>query len=51
MTAELLELENVLLTPHLGSATHATREEMGLLAVNALRTVLLDGGHPANAVT
>ena len=51
VTAELLELENVLLTPHLGSATHATREEMGLLAVNALRTVLLDGGHPANAVT
>jgi len=51
VTAELLELENVLLTPHLGSATHATREAMGLLAVNALRTVLLDGGHPANAVT
>ena len=51
VTTDLLELENVLLTPHLGSATHATREEMGLLAVNALRTVLLDGGHPANAVT
>lgn len=46
----LLELENVVLTPHLGSATRATREDMGLLAVHALRTVLLDGGRPANAV-
>ena len=43
-------LENVVLTPHLGSATRATREAMGLLAVHALRTVLLDGGRPANAV-
>ena len=47
----LLELENVVLTPHLGSATRATREAMGLLAVHALRTVLIDGDRPANAVT
>jgi len=47
---ELLAMENVVLTPHLGSATLATREAMGLLAVQALRSVLLDGVRPANAV-
>ncbi|HZT84721.1 MAG TPA: D-glycerate dehydrogenase [Gaiellaceae bacterium] len=46
----LLELENVVLTPHLGSATRSTREAMGMLAVAALRAVLLDGTLPANAV-
>ena len=40
---ELLTMENVVLTPHLGSATSATRDAMGLLAVQALRSVLLDG--------
>ncbi len=47
---ELLTMENVVLTPHLGSATSATRDAMGLLAVQALRSVLLDGVPPANAV-
>jgi glyoxylate reductase len=37
----LLRLENVVLTPHLGSATHGAREAMGMLCVNALREVLL----------
>ncbi len=46
----LLELENVVLTPHLGSATHEAREAMGLLCVEALRAVLLEGRRPANAV-
>jgi glyoxylate reductase len=46
----LLELENVVLVPHLGSATHETREAMGMLCVEALRAVLLDGRVPANAV-
>jgi glyoxylate reductase len=46
----LLGLENVVLVPHLGSATEETREAMGMLCVEALRTVLLDGGVPANAV-
>lgn len=50
VTEELLAFENVVLTPHLGSATRATREEMGLLAVHALREVLLEGRRPANAV-
>jgi glyoxylate reductase len=48
---ELLELENVVLTPHLGSATAEARAAMGLLCVDALRAVLLEGRRPANAVT
>ena len=46
----LLELENVVLTPHLGSATRDTRIAMGMLCVEALRDVLLKGRRPANAV-
>src|SRR6185503_16603691 len=45
----LLELENVVLVPHLGSATQETREAMGMLCVEALRAVLLEGDVPANA--
>ena len=46
----LLGLENVVLTPHLGSATRDTRIAMGMLCVDALRAVLLEGRRPANAV-
>ena len=46
----LLSLENVVLTPHLGSATRGTRIAMGMLCVEALRAVLLEGRRPANAV-
>ena len=46
----LLELENVVLSPHLGSATRDTRVAMGMLCVDALRAVLLEGRRPANAV-
>lgn len=46
----LLALENVVLAPHLGSATRATRVAMGMLCVDALRAVLLDGRLPANAI-
>jgi len=46
----LLALENVVLTPHLGSATRDTRIAMGMLCVEALRAVLLEGRRPANAV-
>ena len=46
----LLSLENVVLTPHLGSATRDTRVAMGMLCVEALRAVLLEGRRPANAV-
>ena len=46
----LLELENVVLTPHIASATRETRLAMGMLCVEALRAVLLEGRTPANAV-
>ncbi|HST25372.1 MAG TPA: D-glycerate dehydrogenase [Gaiellaceae bacterium] len=46
----LLGLENVVLTPHLGSATLETREAMGMLCVGALRAVLLEGRVPRNAL-
>ncbi len=47
---ELLALENVVLTPHLGSATHEARVGMGMLCVEGLRAVLLDRRAPANAL-
>jgi len=47
---ELLVLENVVLTPHIGSATRETRVAMGMLCVEALRAVLLEGRSPRNAV-
>ena len=50
VTRDLLALENVVLTPHLGSATPDTREAMGMLAVSALRAVLLDDAMPPNLV-
>lgn len=47
---ELLSLENVVLAPHLGSATHEARVGMGMLCVEGLRAVLLEGRAPANAL-
>ena len=46
----LLASENVVFTPHLGSATRETREAMGMLAVSALRAVLIEGREPPNLV-
>lgn len=46
----LLTLDNVVLTPHLGSATRETRVDMGMLCVEGLRAVLLENRIPANAV-
>jgi glyoxylate reductase len=50
VTESLLGLENVVLSPHLGSATREARIAMGMLCVDALRAVLLEGRQPANAV-
>jgi glyoxylate reductase len=46
----LRELENVVLAPHLGSATVEAREAMGMLCVEALSAVLLEDRVPGNAV-
>ena len=46
----LLELENVVLAPHLGSATAEAREAMGMLCVGGLRAVLLENRCPENAL-
>jgi lactate dehydrogenase-like 2-hydroxyacid dehydrogenase len=48
--AGLLELENVVLSPHLGSSTHAARKAMGMLCADALEAVLLRDELPGNAV-
>ncbi len=37
---ELVGMENVILTPHIASATHESREAMGQLAVSAINKVL-----------
>jgi glyoxylate reductase len=50
VTEDLLALENVVLSPHLGSATGATREAMGMSAVSGLTDVLIAGRRPPNAV-
>jgi glyoxylate reductase len=46
----LLGLSNVVLAPHLGSATFEAREAMGMLCVEAVRAVLLENRVPANAL-
>jgi len=46
----LVGRDDVVLTPHVGSATTGAREAMGMLCVEALRAVLLDGRIPPNAL-
>ena len=50
VSAGLLELENVVLSPHLGSSTRAAREAMGMLCADALEAVLLRDELPAHVV-
>jgi glyoxylate reductase len=50
VSEELLAMENVVLTPHIASATRDARLAMGVLVVSALRAVLLEGRTPENAV-
>lgn len=49
VTNELLKLENVLLSPHLGNATIEAREEMGNIAAKNIIEVL-NGRKPLNRV-
>jgi glyoxylate reductase len=50
VSEEFLAMENVVLTPHVASATRDTRLAMGMLVISALRAVLLEGRTPSNAV-
>ena len=50
VSEDLLGMENVVLTPHIASATRDARLAMGMLVVSALRAVLLEGRTPENAV-
>ncbi len=47
--AGYLTLENAVLLPHLGSATHETRAAMGMLALDGIAAVLV-GDEPAHRV-
>jgi glyoxylate reductase len=49
VSPRLLELENAVLAPHIGSATVETRDRMATLAAENLRAVLRDE-HPKNPV-
>ena len=49
LTPGLAELENVVILPHIGSATVETRTAMGMLIVNGIREIL-EGGEPSNVV-
>ena len=46
----LLNLDNVTLLPHLGTAALDVRTTMGLMAVANLKAVLVDGAAPPNAL-
>ena len=47
--AELLGLENVVLTPHIGTNTHETREQMARACADRI-LMALDGRTPPNVV-
>ena len=49
LNPRLLGLDNVVMVPHIGSATRATRVKMGLCAVNNLRAAL-SGETPPNLI-
>ncbi|MNV20110.1 Glyoxylate/hydroxypyruvate reductase B [compost metagenome] len=49
LDSPLLQMDNVVATPHIGSATHETREAMARCAVDNLLTALA-GERPANLV-
>mgnify|MGYP001585681935 CR=1 FL=1 len=50
LASGLSKLDNVVLTPHTASATHAARREMALITSNNIIDVLLQGKRPRNEV-
>ncbi len=50
LTPGLSKLDNVVLTPHTASATHAARREMAVIASNNIIDVLLHNKRPRNEV-
>jgi len=49
VTPDLLTMEQVVLLPHLGSATHETRVAMGMRAIDNLKA-FFEGGAPRDRV-
>ena len=50
LTPGLIKLTNVVLTPHIASATHAARKEMGEIATNNILDVLIRNRRPRNEI-
>ncbi|MEN9508634.1 MAG: hypothetical protein RLZZ621_1197, partial [Gemmatimonadota bacterium] len=50
VSAELMELENVVLVPHLGSATIETRTNMGMRALRNVDAFVAGDGLPDRVV-
>ncbi|KAH8550000.1 glyoxylate reductase [Umbelopsis sp. PMI_123] len=48
LTSKLLQLQNCVVVPHIGSATLETRDEMGLMAVRNLEAGILDKALPTS---
>ena len=42
VSSKLIDLENVVLLPHLGTAALSVREEMGFIALQNIITILLE---------
>lgn len=50
ISEELFDLDNVILLPHIGSASESTREEMAKLCINSVKNYLEKGIIPANVI-
>ena len=49
VTPELKKLDNVVLLPHIGTATFGTRKDMGVLVIKNIQAVF-EGHEPVNMV-
>lgn len=50
VTSELMKMSNVVLVPHIGSASRETRTKMALMVVDNLVAVLIENRRPPNIV-